>query len=124
MLLGAIVQVALELAALVILGFHQALARLAQVDQAGLQVGGQPHILEREPRLVVEIVEELLLDRRECLAAALPHRQRTKQLTLVTDRDGPVGAWYLRQDLTREADRGGRVRARGGGGPRPRTVAW
>ena len=71
MLLGAVVDVALEAAALLVLGGDDPLARGAELGgldrdlvQPSLQVGGQPSVRQDQARLIGEAVDQL------CLAVA------------------------------------------------------
>ena len=101
-LLGAVVEVALQPPALLVLRRDQALARCAQVLQPRQQLGGEAHVLEHQPGLVGKVVEQLLLDRGQRLALALGDREGAQQLALVADLDGSVRVRHLRQRVAND----------------------
>ena len=84
MLLRAIMEIPFQAPAFQILRLHQPLPRGAQLVEPRPQVGAQPHVLEHQSRLVREIVDQLLLDRCQRLAATLAHAQRAEEFALVT----------------------------------------
>ena len=96
-LLRSVVQIAFEASPLHVLGADQALAGSAQVVKSLEQLGGEADILEDEPRLEGQVVEELLLDRRDRFAAALADRQCTEEIALVQYRCTGIGAGDRRQ---------------------------
>ena len=71
MLLGSVVQIALDASTLTILCHHQALTRCPQLFQARLQVGCQTGVLKQKPGLAREVRDQFLLDRGKRLAGAL-----------------------------------------------------
>ncbi|HEY7926837.1 MAG TPA: hypothetical protein VIG86_05370 [Candidatus Dormibacteraeota bacterium] len=90
-LLGTIVQVALDPAPFTILRRDQPLPRRTEVLEPRRQVRAEPHVLEHQPGLVGKVVEQLLLDGRERLANTLADAQRPQQLVLLANLDNPVG---------------------------------
>src|SRR5450631_4191859 len=84
-------QLALEAAALVVLGGDEALPGGTQVDQASLEVGGEADVLEDQTGLVGEVVHELDLDGGDLLAAALGDGEGAEHLALVAHLHRAVG---------------------------------
>ena len=83
LLLSAVVDVALELAALVVLGGDEALLGGLQVGESGLEGGGQPLVPQDETRLGREVAHELLLGRIHRIVRRHRHRERPQQLALM-----------------------------------------
>src|SRR5213592_161355 len=77
-LLCAVVQVALDPAPLGVLGRDEALAGYRQFLQPLAELGGEALVLEDEPRLVRQVVDQPGLGRRDVLA--FHHRDRAQQL--------------------------------------------
>jgi len=86
-LLRAVVEVAFEAAALLVLSADQPLPGGAQLVETHLQIGGEADVLEDEAGLMGEIIEELLLHRGELLTGALDDAERPQKLRLLTDGD-------------------------------------
>ena len=127
-LLCAVVEVALEPAALLVAGLHDPRARLPQLGELRAQLGLKPLVLEREPRSRAGRLEQRRLveqhrvvdDRGEVVAHEVtarsrPRRERDVSAVLV-DPDAPLGQ-PQRQLEGRVADAPGRARRRTPPGP-------
>ena len=68
LLLRAVVQVALELAALLVLGVDESLARGAELLDVVHELLGERHVPHHQPGLRGEVADELLLRRRDRVA--------------------------------------------------------
>ncbi len=90
MLLRAVVQVALEPAALLILGRDEALPRCPEVVEPGKEFLVQADVLEYQAGLSGEIRDQFLFDGVQSLAALLIDRERAQQLPRVTHGDDCV----------------------------------
>lgn len=97
MLLCSVVQVAFETAAFLVLSGDQSLARRSQVIEARLQVRCQPDVSEDQAGLAGQVYEQVLLNRRQRLAGALGHAERTEQRPLMAHLDEPACAPHVRQ---------------------------
>ena len=89
-------QVALDPAPLGVLGRDQALAGYRELLQPLAELGGEALVLEREPGLMRQVVDQPGLGRREVFA--FHHGHHPQQLTLVPHgcRRGGVGhGWWL-----------------------------
>ncbi len=109
----------LQTAPLLVLRGHQTPPRVTQLLETRQQVGGQLHVLEHQPGLGRELLDQLAFGRGDGLAALLGDRQRPQQLILVGDRHREVDLGELRQRPVGVHDRdevGGSVGGRGGGG--------
>ncbi len=84
LLLGAVVDVAFQAPAFLVLGGHQALTRRPHVLD-------QPHVAQDETRLRGQVPHQLLLGRAHRVGRGHPEGERTEQLA-------PVA--HLRHDLT------------------------
>jgi hypothetical protein len=76
---GTVVEVALEAAALVVLGGDEALPGVARVAQAGLEVGAEAHVLEDQAGLVGKVVHELDLDGAPRRPSGVPRKKGPRQ---------------------------------------------
>ena len=103
-LLRTVMEVAFQAPAFQILRLHQTLPRGAQLLKSREQVGAETDVLEHQPRLMGEIVHQLLLDRCQCLASALGDAQRTEQLTLMAHLHCPGCVAQRRQTAVRHRD--------------------
>ena len=93
-LLRAVVQVALDPAPLGVLRRDQALPGHRQLFQPLAELGGKALILEREPRLVRQVVDQPGLGRRNVLT--FHHGHRSQQLALVSHGHGRGGIGHGR----------------------------
>ena len=124
-LLGTVMQVALDPATLLVLGRHEALPGSAKIIEPRQQLSVQANILEDQAGLPGQVAHELLLHRIHRLAAFFHDREGAEQLALVADASHAV-TLELRQRAIRHrqlmADHtvGGR---RGGGEQQPRPGA-
>ena len=91
MLLGAVVDVALDPAPFRVLRRHQAQPRGPDLLQPGQQLLPQPGVLEHQADLGGQVREQPVLGRRERFPRPLRHRQRPQDLALVAHRQDPVG---------------------------------
>ena len=96
-LLCAVVQVALQPSPCLVLRRNQPLPRGAQLVEALQQLGGEADVLEHQPSLVGEVLDQFLLDRRERLTAALGDCQRSQKIPLMQHRHGSLDAVDLRK---------------------------
>ena len=102
-LLGAVVDVALQEPALVVLGVDQPLARAAQLLGAGrqlleplLELGAQPRAAQHQAGLGGQPGEQPFLDRRQRHLVALLDDEHAEQLSAVPHREGPGGRVAVR----------------------------
>ena len=114
LLLGAVVQVALDLLPLGVLGLHQPPPRRPQIIDAGLQLGGQGDVAQHQPGLGGQVGQQLVFGGRHRLARRLLHGDRAEQLIPVADRDRPGYAEHRKIAGASEPCSGGR-----GGSGRP-----
>ena len=85
LLLGAVVDVALDPPSLTVLGRHQALPRRPELLEVGTKLLGQPHVPQHQPGLRGQVVDELVLRRGERIVRRFRHRERAEQLVAVAD---------------------------------------
>ena len=98
MLLGSVVDVALQASTFLVLRGHDPLpggteigGLLRDLHQSSLQIGGEPRVREHEPRLLRETVQELGFPGAERFARRLGHGDRAEELSLVAHGRNPVG---------------------------------
>ena len=91
LLLGAVVQVALEAPPFLVLGRDQPLARGPQLFQAVEQLGGEAHVAQHQPGLGAHVVQQLVLGGRQLLVARLDHGEGAEQFLVVADRHHRAG---------------------------------
>ena len=82
-LLRPVVEIPLQASPLQVLCVHKPLSGRTQLVEPRLQVRAEPDVLEDQSGLMREVIDELLLDRCQRLAAAFVDAQRTEQLSLV-----------------------------------------
>ncbi len=116
-LLGAVVEVALEAAALLVLGRHEPLTRGPELVEAVEQLGRESQVAHHEAGLAGEVFDQLFLGWTELFRSGHAHGEGAEELALVAYGHGVghVGQW-------RERDTGGDgfdLRGRGAVG-RPR----
>ena len=112
LLLSAIVEVALDLAPLLVLSVDESPSRRSKIVDARLQLRGQPGVAEHQPGLRCEVLQELAFRGRGRLVTRLGERERAEQLVAVADGDGPRDL-ERRQDVVRgEGDRPSTLRIR------------
>ena len=109
--MGAVVDVALETAPLLVLSSDQPLAR-------GAQVLDEPNVPEHEARLRRQVLHQTRLGGGDRIAGRERHGDRPEQLALVPDREAVLA--LERRELVaghRQRARGRRVGRPGGDGP-------
>ncbi len=115
LLLGAIVEVALDLATLLVLGLDQPAARRPELIDTLLQLRGKPGVAEDEAGLRREIFHELVLGGRKRLVPRFDQRQRAEQFRAVPDGDRARHVERGQRIIRSERDR---IEARRVGRPR------
>ena len=91
MLLGAVVNIALDSPPLVVGGGHDPQPGGLQLGQPRAELLGQPDVAQDQTRLGREIGHQLALNRGETFPRPFGRRQRAERFPLVVDEGDPVG---------------------------------